>query len=246
MFIPTNLKAQQEQPENKFYDGISTRSGIRYTAIIDEFISQEKYSGTSPFFIIDWSKDHETYKFNLSFDILSSAKVKNYSMSAQITELAFNLSYLYPISDINIYDKKFQFFFGPMPEFYLHYRRENIAGGGSAMLDTYSFGLLISLGPRLNALLPLNESFLLEGNICSNLIGLGGKFVDPKDKKISMIKLQTIFSSQRVSFDAVVKYKLLNYLSASAGYKFYLTRMNSWDYFICANDNFIISLTYLF
>lgn len=243
-FLKNNMFGQSR--ENLYSGGLSLKTGMGYIAVKDEFISKEKYSGTAPIFIVDWSKNITDYKYQISFEILNTAKLKNNNISTDLSELSLNISYLYSIGDISLFNRKVNFFLGPMPEFFIHYRKQNIASGNIAMFDAYSFATLISFGTRFNFTYQLNDSFLFEGNLQTSLISLGGKFVDPDDNKSSMVKFTYLLNDLRFSFDASVRYHLSTLLSFSGGYKFNMLNMSSWDYIISANDNLFVSLTLSF
>ena len=232
--------------ENFYSGGLSLKTGVGYIAVKDEFISKEKYSGTAPMFIIDWSKYFTDYKYHISFEILNSAKLKNNNISANVSELSLNISYLYSIGDIELLNKKVKFFLGPMPEFFIHYRKQNIASGNIAIFDAYSFATLISFGTRFNFTYQLNDAFLFEGNLQTSVVSLGGKFVDPDDNNNSMVKFTYLFNDLHFSFDSSVRYQLSSLLSLAGGYKFNVINMNSWDYIVSANDNLFIALTISF
>lgn len=242
IFKSVNLMAQKEQFD--FKGGLSFESGLSYLAIKDEFISKEKYTGVAPIYNIYWTKNYDDYRFCISFEMLNSAKIKNYNISAKATELSLNLSYLYSIGNLSIFNKKAQFFLGPYPEIFLHFRSENIAKGGNAFFDAYSFATLVSLGAKLKMELQLSNFFLLEGQFNTNVFSLAGKLVDPKNNNDQMIKFTTLFSDIRTSLKINIKYHMFSKLDIATGYRFNISNINSWDYLVSANDNYFLSLTY--
>ena len=222
--------------------GFSINSGLRYLVVKDEYISMEKYSGSSAFFALDWTKYHETYYFDFNFDFISAAKINNYNVSANVTELDLSLSYLYPIGTLNILNRKAQFYIGPMPELFYHYRYENIA-----MLPS-SKTLLISAGIRIDMFYPIDRRWNIESHMQSTIISLDqGESSDPgTGGDSSQSEIITLFSGLRYSFSAAVRYLLIKNISIKAGYQYNLVRSTAWDYFISSSDNLTASLTYSF
>lgn len=92
--------------------------------------------------------------------------------------------------------------------------------------------------------LQLSNFFLLEGQFSTNVFSLGGKLVDPKNNNDQMIKFTTLFRDIRTSLKINIKYHMFSKLYIATGYRFNITNINSWDYLVSANDNFILSLTY--
>jgi hypothetical protein len=237
---------ENDSLQNHFAEGLSLISGLSYCSIKDEFISNEKYSGSSMNYLFRWSKFHESYMYDLRMEVISSAKVKNNTISANVTDFNLNLTYGYPVGTVDVFGKQMNFFIGPYPELYFHYRSQNIASGGAAIIDAYSVAFLFSLGAKAYAYLPLNEEILFSGELSTNLISLGGKFIDPRDKENSMIKLLTVFAGTRFSTQYAVTYKLSDFLSVGGGYRFNVTRITAWDSLIFASDNFFLSATMKF
>ncbi len=242
LFVPAT-KAQESSSVNEYIDnGLTFNAGYDIIAVKDEFISQEKYTGTSPSFLLDWTGMYDSSGFHLSFGIISSAKVNNYNVSAEVTEAALNLAYVYPIGNIKLFNREIKLFLGPSPELFFHFRTEDIAKG--AVFDAYSAAFLFSAGARLDMIMPVNKAWQLEGDIYSSLLSLGGKFINPLDHNTSMMKILTMFTGMSSYIEAAARYNLMKNISLRAGYKFSFVRISAWDYFISAKDDFNFSLTY--
>ena len=243
-FLPSVICGQvSDTLQNNYIQGLSIKSGLSFSAVKDEFISNEKYSGFSINYLISWTKYHESYLYDLQMEAIAGAEVKNNNVSAKVTDFNLSLAYCYPIGSIDLFGKRMNLFLGPYPELYLHFRSQNIASGGTAIIDAYSVAFLFSLGAKVIANLPLNNNFLLSGELSSSLLSLGGKFIDPRDKQNSMMKLLTVFSGMRLSSQYSINYKISDFLSAGAGYRFNVVRISAWDSFLFSSDNFFLSIT---
>lgn len=223
-------------------DGLSVESGLRYLAIKDEYISREKYSGSTSFLALDWTKYHETYYFHLDMDLINNAKIKNYNVTSYESEFDLNLSYLYPIGALTVLNRKAHFYLGPMAEFFDHYGYQNIA-----MLSP-SRTLLISAGIRIDMLYPIGRRWDIESHMQSTIISIDqGESSDASTGiTTSQGTIITLLSGLRYSFSAQVRYLLIKNISIRAGYLYNLVRSTAWDYFISSSDNLTASLTYSF
>jgi len=248
LLFASNIKSQTTliKHEDYFNSRLSIKGGIGHIVVKDEFISKEKYSGNSPYYIIDWSNFRKTHGLDIAFEILNSATLKNNNVSAQITEFSFNFSYLYSIGKAKLFNKNLYLLLGPTPELFLYFRNQNIARGGNAIMDAYSGAVLISLGMRFNLILSISRKIKIESYIRTGILSLGGKLIDPRDTKNSPVKLLTLFSGMRTLFELSLRYNILNNLSLSGGYIFNLARLTAWDYLISASDKLFISTTYSF
>ncbi|MDE3058806.1 MAG: hypothetical protein KGJ59_12705 [Bacteroidota bacterium] len=214
-------------------------------AVRDEFISDERYAGTVRFVGMGWSKFHETYGFRLQLEYQSASALKNYNVSAMITQYRLGLSYLYPVGGLQLMAKKVAVYLGPTAELFLHYRKQNIANGGD-ILDVYSFASLFSGGIRSEAVLPISEDLQAQAAVQTSIVSLGGRIVDPLNSSTSFTKLLTLLAGFNADAEIKISYRLTDALVAAADYRFDLTRISAWDFFISADDNFVASLSYGF
>lgn len=236
LLLSNIAKAQNNPGLDYFSQGISVKFGYGYHAVQDEFISKEKYSGNSSWLSIDWSKINGATGFHLWLDVVNSANITNYSISAQLTTFEMSVAYLYQIGKVTLFDKPFNILAGPAPEFFCYYRAQNIARGGAAILDAFSLAGLLSLSLRLNFIYPIQNRLRLESSIQSNVISLAGKFIDPRDKDDSFLKVLTLLKALNVANDISVSYCLSHRLAFEGGYKFTLLRIKAWDDLLAASD----------
>ncbi|MGE5409766.1 MAG: hypothetical protein ACM3MI_02310 [Clostridiales bacterium] len=246
LFLTTILDAQNfPSIKDYFNSGISIRGGISHLVLKDEFISQEKYTGFAPYYALDWSNIHDSYGFHFTMDLINTNELKNYNMSAKMIECSMSLGYMYDIGNTELYSRKIYFMLGPAPEIYIHFRSQNIAKGGLAIFDAYSFAALFSAGIRLDAYYPINNDFALAGSLQSSLISLAAKYIDPENKSKSLIKITAPYSDGKYSFEASAAFSYFRPFKFQAGYRFKFIRLTSWDYLASAGDNLFLTLTYM-
>lgn len=224
-----------------FTPGLSVSIGPSHVAVKDEFISGEKYSGSGNSYLIQWAKLHQTYFYELRFEGISGATIKNNLMNAELSDFSLEMAYAYPVGNSTLFGKPLSLWAGPVPGLYFHYRAEDIGRGGSTQMDAYSFAVLFSAGAKVYAFLPVNDRFTAKGELSTTVVSLGAKFIDPEDKSKSMVKLLTLFSGMRLSMLYSMQYKISDLFSASIGYRFNLTRITAWDPLVLGSDNIFVS-----
>jgi hypothetical protein len=226
-----------------FGDGLSLHGGAGYFAVRDEFISNEKYSGTISSFAASWSRLHESYGFRIQCQYQFSSNLKNYNVSAELTQFSLNLDFLYPIGNTQLLSRNIYFYLGPTSELFIHFRRQNIAGSGGSVLNAYSFVMLISGGVKSEAYCPITSSFQLETAAQLSLLSFSGRIVNPVKSDESFFKLLTALNGLNTKGEVRTRYSFSDAWSIAIGYRLEVTRVSTWDYFISSCESFIASVS---
>lgn len=227
-----------------FPKGITVKYGYGNFSVKDEYISNEKYSGTIPYFSFGWARKHNKYVYRLEMEYRNSDEIKNYNISTNITQFKLNQGFLYPLKKRELFNKELDLWFGPTTEFFFFVNEPNIAVDGFDYAQ--SFAALFSLGINIVGAYSLNSKFQIESSIGMSALSLGFRMVDSEEDDQSPVKLLTLFSGLNSSFDLGMRYYIFNNLSIKAGYKFELCRISAWNPLISAIDNLLIGLTYSF
>jgi len=234
---------QQKKPDT-LSTCISLQYGIGKFAVTDKYISGEKYSGTLPLLGISWMKKHETYLYLLSMEYRNSDQIKNNNAYTDITLFTLNQSYLYKLKNYKLFKKDLFVWIGPETEVYFFYNNPEVAVSGFDFAQ--SLATLISLGINTKANYPISDSFKIESGLKLTILSLGIRMVDSEDDDTSPANLLTFVTGLNSSFDIGIRYRLINHISLSLGYKFEYTRISAWDELSAASDNFIAGLSYHF
>ena len=240
------LALAQDSTSNKslFDEGLGVRGGIGYMAVRDEYISDEKYSGTIPFYAMSWSRFHETYGFRLDLEYQFTPDLRNNNVSTQITQVRIGLDYLYPLSDISFMSKKMSIFLGPTCQLFVHSRSENIGLPSSSDIPyANSFAFLLSGGIRAEGFYPVAKDLEAQLMAQTSILSFAERSTSGSDEPNS--KILPLPNLIDAAGGIGIIYKLTGPLSAMAEYRFDLVRITSWDFFISGNDNFILSLKYV-
>lgn len=230
--------------ELTFGDGISVQGGLGYFAVRDEFISMERYAATLPLFAVNWSRLHETYGYRLACLYQFTSNLKNNNVSAEINQFSLSFDFLYPVSEATLFTKKVFILLGPTSEFFIHFRRQNIAGSIESILNAYSFALLISGGLKSEAYCPINSDVQLQSSASLSLLSFGGRIVNPTKTNESFFKLLTGLSGLRAGAELGVRYRITSSVTGYIGYRLEITRLRAWDYFLASADFFTMTISY--
>jgi hypothetical protein len=236
-------QAQPKKPDT-LSTFISLQYGIGKFAVTDKYISGEKYSGTLPLLGISWMKKHDTYLYLLSIEYRNSDQIKNNNAFTDITQFTLNQGFLYKLKNYKLFNKDLYAWIGPETEVYLFYNNPEVAVSGFDFAQ--SLAALISLGINTKANYPISDSFQIESGLKLTVLSLGFRMVDSEDDDTSPAKLLTFLAGLNSSFDIGIRYRLINHISISLGYKFEYTRISAWDELSAASDNFIAGLSYHF
>jgi hypothetical protein len=227
-----------------FPEGITLEYGFGDFAISDEYISQEKYSGTLPYYRVGWANQHEDYVYHLGFEYRFSSEIKNFNVSADVYQFSLNQGFLYSLPEFSLFSKDVYAFFGPSTELFFYYNKQNIAVAGFDYAQ--SFAALFSLGISTEVFYPLWSNFNVESSLSFNVLSLGLRIVDDEETDASPAKLITLLSGLNASFRLGARYYLFDDLSLKASYLFNIARISAWEPLLSASDNLILTFTYGF
>jgi hypothetical protein len=229
-----------------FPAGIAARMGVGYFATRDEHISDEKYAGPSSSFAILWSRFHETYGFQIGMTYEKASHLKNYNVSAEATQGTFSFVDLYPAGKWDLFGRDAFLYAGPAAEAFVYYRTQNIARNTDSSPTLYQSGAwLLSLGARLDLILPWGGGFQVEGGLQASLLSFGGGTGGLSNGSTS-VTLLTPVAGERARGEIGVRYYPLTGLSVAAGYRLDVTRIDSWNFVLESSDNACFSLSWHF
>jgi hypothetical protein len=243
--IPHQLSAQDSLKQTTVYPvGISLEYGIGNLAVTDEYISDEKYSGSIPYYRVQWIKSHQDYIYHLSLDYRYSSEIKNYNVSTDIYQFTLHQGFSYAGPKFSLFNKDAYLFLGPSTEVYFYFNQQNIAVSGFDYAQSIAF--LMSLGIDSDLIYKLANHFNIESSLNVSLLSLGFRMVDMEETDESPIKLLTLFAGTNAVFRLGIRYYIAQNFSIKAGYLFHLTRISSWDPLLSASDSFVFKVTYGF
>jgi len=229
-----------------FPSGISVGYGQGLYSVKDEYISKEKYSGTLPYFNLEWVRFHNKNAYRLEFEYQNSNNITNNNISAEVMQFVFNQDFIYAVGSFPLFSRNVYTYLGPSVQFFYYDIHYNFAQPGT-FLSPKTFGIIGSLGINTEFIYPVNKKLRIEGFLRSNLLSFSGKEIDEyKYKNEPTPTLLSVITATKIDCDLTMRYYLANRVSASIGYEFDLLRIDKWDPYIAACNSLIISINYTF
>ena len=226
-----------------FPTGISIGYGQGLYSIRDEYVSEEKYSGTIPYYSMEWTRFKNKNGYRLKFEYWKTIDISNNNISAEAQQVNFNQDFIYPIGDFSLFSRPVYVYLGPSVqlfyyEIYYHFVRPG------TFISPGANGIMFSLGVNTEFIYRVNKKVNVEAFLRTSLFSYASKAMD--DQKYSNdlgSTLVSVFTASKSDLDLSVRYYLFNRISLSLSYKFYLSRINKWDPYIASSDNIILSFT---
>jgi hypothetical protein len=84
--IITSPASAQDTVDNETVlpSGIFVGYGLGSYSVKDEYISKERYSGTLPYFDVEWVRLHDRWTYRLEFEYRNSSDISNNNISAEV------------------------------------------------------------------------------------------------------------------------------------------------------------------
>lgn len=229
-----------------FPSGISVGYGQGLYSVKDEYISKEKYSGTLPYFNVEWVRFHNKNAYRLELEYQNSNNITNNNISAEVMQFVFNQDFIYSVGSFPLFSRNVYTYLGPSVQFFFYDIYYNFAQPGT-FLSPKTFGIIGSLGINTEFIYPVNKKLRIEGFLRSNLLSFSGKEIDEyKYKNEPTPTLLSVITATKIDCDLTMRYYFAKRVSASIGYEFDLLRIDKWDPYIAACNNLIISINYTF
>lgn len=225
-----------------FPTGIFISYGQGSYSVKDEYISKEKYSGTMPYYSIEWIRFHDKNAYRLQFEYWKSSTISNNNVSADAQQVTFNQDFIYPIGKFSFLTHPVFAYLGPSVQVFYYEIYYHFVEPGTFIAPT-TFGTIGSLGLNAELIYPIGNKFTLESCLRSNLVSFVGKNFDeqrfPHDRSPALL---SVYSATKLNGDLFLHYYPLKRISISLGYKFDASRINKWDSYNAVSNNVIISV----
>jgi len=236
--------AQPVQPaEHLLGPSLSIRGGLGHLAIRDQYISEEKYSGTLPSFGVSWLRGDTSSAYRLSFQYAGSSNIRNNNVSAEVIQSGLNLDYLYSVGKFRLLSHDVFAYVGPSAEFFFYYRQQRIATGGNALFGAYSLAFFLSASANSTLVVPLSSVVSAETAARLALLSIGGRLIDFHDQSAKFMKPVPALSGVRGHIDFLMNYDVNDRVRLKTGYSFEICQSSSWDYLLSASDNVVLIIT---
>jgi hypothetical protein len=243
---PSIAQSPDSISNSTFLTGLMIQAGIGSYSIRDEFISREKYHGPMSSYSLSWADATPSRGSLMSIEYHAGSNLKNFNVSSSITEFGFRVGFLYRVGTLSLLSQDVQVLLGPLPELFLHFRRQNIANGGDAITRAYSVAMLLSAGIAVDLACPLTDQFLARLTVTSNAVSVGGRFINPDNTDDSFFRLLSFLDAVHLNVDFGFHYQACRRLTLAIDYRLELTRIDAWDFFMSGFDAGMVSFQFGF
>jgi hypothetical protein len=229
--------------EHLLGNGISVLGGLGHLAIRDQYISDEKYSGTLPSFGVSWLRGDTSSAYRLGFNYAGSSDIRNNNVSAQVMQSGLSLDYLYSVGEFRFLSHDVFAYIGPSTELFFYYRQQRIATGGNAFFSAYSFAFFLSASANSTLVVPISPVVSVESSARLALLSVGFRLTDFQDKSATLMKLVSPLSGVRGQIGFLLDYDMSDRVRLKTGYQFEICQSSSWEYLLSASDNVVLIIT---
>ncbi|MCD4698422.1 MAG: hypothetical protein K8S16_19525 [Bacteroidales bacterium] len=233
-----NLYSQENKTRNPL--GITIEYGIGPSAIVDNYISQERYTGTLPYIGIWYGRFHEKSAYQLGLSFQRDSDFKNHAITADFSRVSLNYDLFYSVREMNIFNKPATLYLGPSAE-YFEYELYNTF---ASKYKTFSELIMVSMGMNCSLHYKLSDRFSTNFFLRTNILGATFKTHDDRKYNDENAKFQSLFSANNITGDILVKYKILKFLSAGVKFKGQLTKSTGWDESRTFTNSVLLSVTF--
>ena len=247
LIVPMSLCAQASPvPSAPLPSGISIKAGLGRYSVRDEYFSDEKYSGTLPYFSAAWSRFHEGGGYSIGVEHRSSSDITNNNLSSGITSFSLDVDFLYRVATLTLFSREASLFLGPSTGFFMHFSELNIAY--SELEIPYSFAMLFPLGVNSTLVLPVSDRLQLVGSMGSSVFSLGLRMIDFAEEtdEESPVRFLTPFSGVNADLRLISQFALVERISLDLGYELQVLRIRPWDPLLSASDDLLVGFTVAF
>lgn len=215
LILTSALQCQESEKSSRAHE-IGFSYGIGYYTVKDQYISNNSYNGNAGIFKISWANSHQKYKYFLDFTY-TSCNAKNGNVSADVNEIDFMQGFLY---QLNLKNSKLAMYLGPMTDFYLHYRTQQVAG--NILSRSYSGALLLSAAIMYRVDYRVAKRIQLRNDLSINIISLAARLPDFTLDESTFTKVQTVFSTTSLNNTLWLNYSICKSIDLRLGYYFHL------------------------
>jgi hypothetical protein len=221
--------------------GLSLESGLGTLALRDEFISRERYSGTLPSLGVTWSSWHGGPAFRISLEYQRSSAIRNFNVSATVTQFSLRQGYLYPLSTFRLLSRDAYAFLGPSAELFLLFNEQHVAVANPNFSE--SGAGLVSLGIDSRVVAPRGDHLQAEASLQLAVLSLGLRVVDTEEDDASPVRLLTPLSGLHGRVGLGLRYRLGRHLSLLGSARVHVLRIRAWNPLTSVNDGLVLELT---
>ena len=221
--------------------GIFLGYGQGSYSVKDKYISKEKYSGTMPYYNVEWVRYRNRNGYRLQFEYWKTTNISNNNISAEAQQFTFNQDFIYPMGNFSFLSRPVYAYIGPSVQVFYYEIYYHFVMPGTFIFPT-TMGTIGSLGINAELVYPINDKLNFNGFLRSNLVSFTSKTIDKqKYANETSPALLSVLTATKLDCELSLRYNIFKRLSLLLGYRFDLSRINKWDPYVAVSNNVIIS-----
>lgn len=237
---PVNDGAATQRSER-----IEITAGTGAAAVMDRYISQQRYEGPMTAIAAAWSSVHDSIQTTVAVEFRHGAHIANHGLDAAVYNGGWEWSQSRPRTTILLFDRPVILSAGPFSGMMLHGRYQQVAYR-DYFSKFLSYLLLFHGGVQADAKIPVLPSTSITAGMHLELLSIGVRTVDVTAKtdnaeRPSAMKILTPFSQQHLRFLIGVEQSFDFGVGFALRYRFNVLRNTAWDELRDAED--LVQLT---
>jgi len=227
------LQSQEESgPVNRL--GLRVEYGLGGVALVDHYISKERYTGTIQDVVIGYGRLDEKKGFQLSFTNQFGDELENHAIKAEFSRASLDYDQFFNLRAFSLFNKPANWYFGPSAGYFEY----NLINRFTSTHKVISELTMVSVG--INSMVDWQPVKKL--NVClffrTNVFGVNSKTHDDRRYPDKENTFQLLFAANNINAELSAGYLVLKRLSLGITGKGQYTRSSGWD----ESQNFINSL----
>ena len=246
IFLIVGVRAQDDinKQQQIYPGGLFIEYGFGKYAVKDEYISGQKYSGTLPYFSLNWSGYKNGRGYMLGIESRNSAEIFNNDVACEASQTTFKQDFFNLIGKLRLFNNDVYTYLGPSADILMY--TLNYDFGTYNHVITESNGAIVSLGLNTQLIYYISDKFSAEGSLHISLASICSKAFQSYKHDEPDTKLILVPKATNSNIDIGFRFYIIKSLSAKIIYRSQISRIDDWDPMISSSNNLIFSITYHF
>jgi hypothetical protein len=214
---------QDSMPVNRL--GLTVEYGIGSAAIVDEYISDGRYTGNLPYLGIWYNRLARDQGFRLGLTFQQDTDLENHSIQAELSRINLIYDQLFKVKKFNIAKKPAFWTLGPSFEYFEY----ELINQFSSTHKGFSEFIMVTLSFNTAVEWDFTKRFTASVFLRTNVIGTSFKTHDEQQYPDENTRLQTLFTANNLNMDLGLRYRLMPRISLGLKGKAQYTRSTGWN-----------------
>jgi hypothetical protein len=224
MAVSFSLHSQEKtKPVNHL--GLTVEYGWGGVAVKDDYLSGERYTGTTPYLGVWYNRLDERKGFQLGFTHQEDDQLENNAIRASFLQASLVFDQLFNVKSFVLFKQPANWYFGPSVEYFEYELINRFASNHKAFSEL----IMASMGIASLVEWQFTDRFMASLFLRSNIIGVNHKTHDELKYPDKNSALQTFITANHLVIDLSLRYRVLKRVSLGLRGKGHYIRSTGWD-----------------